>query len=358
MRTIAAVIYDQISLTELALAYHVFAYPYEGIEARYRFLACAGEAEPLRGRLGLTIGCEYGLDAVRAADVVLIPAWRDVDELPPEPLLEALRDARANGAELMSICTGAFVLAAAGLLNGRRATTHWMHADALRERYPAVTVLAEALYVDDGDLLTSAGTASGIDLCLHLVRRDQGAEIANEIGRRMIVPPHRAGGQQQYIQTPLASAQLDSPIAAVLDFALQHLASPLTVEQLARVAYMSSRTFARRFRESTGSTPLQWLLGQRILLARRMLEQTDHPIEQIGHDVGLGSPANFRTQFRRAVGTTPSAYRQTFRGIATAEANAISAAMPDLRRLDLERGQRDPGGPLRLDSRRDAPDVD
>lgn len=312
MRTIAAVAYDQISLAELALAYHVFAYPYAGLEARYEFLVCAGEPQPLRARLGLTISCDHGLETVRKADIVLIPAWRDVDEQPPEPLLDALRAARHHGAELLSICTGTFVLAAAGLLDGRRATTHWMHADQLRRRYPAIEVLPEALYVDDGDILTSAGTAAGIDLCLHLVRRDHGAEIANEIARRMIVPPHRAGGQQQYVDTPIPPTQPGSAIAPILDYALQHLNSVLSVEQLAESAYMSSRTFARRFREATGSTPLQWLLHQRILHARRLLEQTDQPVEQIGRDSGLGSPPNFRSQFRRIVGTTPSAYRLTF----------------------------------------------
>jgi len=163
--------------------------PLRWLEARYEFLVCAGEPQPLRARLGLTISCDHGLDTVRKADIVLIPAWRDVDEQPPEPLLDALRAARHRGAELLSICTGTFVLAAAGLLAGRRATTHWMHADQLQRRYPAIDVIPEALYVDDGDILTSAGTASGIDLCLHLVRRDHGAEIANEIARRMIVPP-------------------------------------------------------------------------------------------------------------------------------------------------------------------------
>lgn len=313
MRTIAVVAYDQISLTELALAYHVFAYPYDGLEQRYAFRVCAGEPGRLRARPGLELRCDYGLDAVRGADIVLIPAWRDVDELPPEPMLEALRRARAGGAELLSICTGTFVLAAAGLLDGRRATTHWMHVEQLRRRYPAIEIVPEVLYVDDGDVLTSAGTASGVDLCLHLVRRDHGAEVANEIGRRMIVPPHRDGGQQQYIDSPLPRAHTEPGIAPILDYALQHLHASLSVTQLARLAHMSERTFARRFHEATGTTPLQWLLGQRVLRARRLLEQSDHPIERIGRDVGLGSPPNFRRQFRRMVGTTPSAYRRTFR---------------------------------------------
>lgn len=313
MRSIAVIAYDQISLTELALAYHVFAYPYAGIDRRYRFLVCAGEAQPLCTGPGVTISCDHGLEAVPTADLVLVPAWRDVDEQPPEPMLAAIRQARRNGAELLSICTGTFVLAAAGVLDGRRATTHWMHVAQLQQRYPRVTVLADALYVDDGDILTSAGTASGVDLCLHLVRRDHGAELANEIGRRMIVPPHRDGGQLQYIETPIRPTQLDSPIAPVLDYALQHLEAPLTVEQLASRSHMSGRTFARRFKQTTGATPLQWLLHQRVLQARRLLEQSERPVEQIGRDSGLGSPANFRAQFRRIVGTTPSAYRRTFR---------------------------------------------
>jgi AraC family transcriptional regulator, transcriptional activator FtrA len=313
MRTILAVAYDQIALTELALAYHVFAYPYESMPKLYDFRVCAGEPGPIRTRPGFTIDCQHGLRALADADAILIPAWRNVDEQPPEPLLRALRRAHDAGAELISICTGSFVLAAAGLLNGRRATTHWMHVDALRRRYPAVQVLPEALYVDDGDILTSAGTAAGIDLCLHIVRRDHGAEIANEIGRRMIVPPHRAGGQQQYIDRPLGRDSSESPIGSVLNYAVEHLDEPLTTSVLAKQLHMSLRSFARHFRQATGTTPLQWLLTQRVLRARRLLEETDKPVEQIGRESGLGSPPNFRAQFKRLVGTSPSAYRQTFR---------------------------------------------
>lgn len=313
MRSIWAVAYNEIALTELALAYHVFAYPYADLPRHYEFHVCAGESGRLRARPGFELACDAGLEALRRADVVLIPAWRDVEAVPPKPLLDAIARAHRRGAEIVSICTGTFVVAAAGILDGRRATTHWMHVDQLRSRYPEIEVLAHALYVDDGEILTSAGTAAGIDLCLHIVRRDHGAELANEIGRRMIVPPHRNGGQQQYIETPVGSDPAPSPIGRATGFALEHLSEPLTVDVLAAQAKMSTRSFARHFRDTTGTTPLQWLLAQRILLARRLLEQNEYAVEQVGRRAGLGSPANFRTQFKRIVGTTPSAYRETFR---------------------------------------------
>jgi transcriptional regulator GlxA family with amidase domain len=245
---------------------------------------------------------------------VIVPAWA-TDRVPPDALLDALRAAYDRGARLMSFCSGAFALAHAGLLDGRRATTHWMYAEKLAAQFPLVDVDAAVLYVDAGRILTSAGTAAGIDLCLHLVRLDHGAEVANAVARRMVVPPHRDGGQAQFVEAPMA-AQIDGddPFTATLDWAVEHLDQPLSVELLAQRAAMSPRTFARRFRASSGATPHQWLLKQRVVLAMRLLETTDQPVERIASRCGFGSAAVLRTHFQRHVGTSPAGYRRTFCG--------------------------------------------
>ena len=213
----------------------------------------------------------------------------------------------------MSVCTGAFVLAATGLLSGRRATTHWMHADRLAEQYPDIDVDPSVLYVDEGDILTSAGTAAGIDMCLHVVRKDLGAEVANAVARRMVVPPHRDGGQAQFVDLPLPTCPDSDPLTRVLDWMLEHLDEPLAVDEVARRSAMSPRHFARRFRAATGTTPHQWVLGQRVLLAQRLLESTEEPIEMIASRCGFGSAAALRVHFQRAVATSPQAYRRAFR---------------------------------------------
>jgi transcriptional regulator GlxA family with amidase domain len=212
----------------------------------------------------------------------------------------------------MSVCTGAFLLAAAGLLDGRRATTHWRYADDLTRRYPAITVDPDVLYVDEGQVLTSAGTAAGIDLCLHVVRRDYGATVANTIARRMVVPPHRDGGQAQYVDMPIPCECDDDAMTRALTWMLEHLDQPLTVDEVAREFLFSPRTFARRFREATGTTPHKWLLSQRILHAQRLLESTDESIEHVAARAGFGSAANLRQHFVNAVGTSPMTYRRTF----------------------------------------------
>jgi transcriptional regulator GlxA family with amidase domain len=214
------------------------------------------------------------------------------------------------------VCSGAFVLAAAGLLDGRRATTHWMHAEALAARYPQVEVDPDVLYVDNGDVMTSAGTAAGIDLCLHVVRLDFGADIANAVARRMVVPPHREGGQAQFVEAPVTSGEPGSDrFAATLEYMLEHLDEPLPVEGMAERAAMSPRTFARRFRATTGTTPGQWLVRQRVLLAQRLLEITDDPVELIALRCGFGTAAGLRLHFRRVLATSPLVYRRTFRRI-------------------------------------------
>jgi transcriptional regulator GlxA family with amidase domain len=283
---------------------------------RYAFTACGVRAGRVPSTTGFAIDVPRGLDAVAEADTVLVPGLRPPQWPPPAAALDALRAAHARGARVASICTGAFVLAQAGLLDGRRATTHWAHAERLARRYPAVTVDPGVLYVDEGDVLTSAGVAAGIDLCLHLVRRDHGAEVANAVARRIVVAPHRDGGQAQFVEAPLPPAS-DRGLQATRAWAAQRLRDPLTVAALGRHAACSERTFARRFRAETGTTPLQWLLGQRVLHARRLLEATDLPVEHVADEAGFGTAASLRSHFRRATATTPLAYRRTFRGSPT-----------------------------------------
>ena len=246
------------------------------------------------------------------ADTVVIPA-RSFPGEPPVEVLEALCDADARGARLLSMCTGAFVLAAAGVLDGKRATTHWMWAAQLARQYPKVQVDPKVLYVDAGNVMTSAGTAAGIDLLLHVVRLDHGAEVANAVARRMVVPPHRDGGQAQFVDLPMPDQNGDEPLAGVLGWMLEHVGEDLSVEQLARRARMSPRTFARRFRAVTGTTPHQWLLSQRVLLAQRLLETTDEPVERVAQRCGFASAAGLRQHFTRVVSASPQAYRRTFR---------------------------------------------
>jgi transcriptional regulator GlxA family with amidase domain len=283
---------------------------------RYAFTACGVRPGSVPSTTGFAIDVPRGLDAVADADTVLVPGLRPPQWPPPAAALDALRAAHERGARVASICTGAFVLAQAGLLDGRRATTHWAHAERLARHYPAVTVDPGVLYVDEGDVLTSAGVAAGIDLCLHLVRRDHGAEVANAVARRIVVAPHRDGGQAQFVEAPLPPAG-DRGLEATRAWAAHRLREPLTVAAMARHAACSERTFARRFRAETGTTPLQWLLGQRVLHARRLLEATDLPVEHVADEAGFGTAASLRSHFRRATATTPLAYRRTFRGSPT-----------------------------------------
>jgi transcriptional regulator GlxA family with amidase domain len=309
---VAVVIADGLSPFEFAVACEVF-----GVDRSddagvpwYRFVVCAATPPPIKVQTGFTIDTPYGLDALRRADTIVMPASGSAES--NEELLEALRRAHARGARILSVCTGAFVLAAAGLLDGRRATTHWKHSDELARRYPQVLLDAGVLYVDDGDILTSAGTAAGIDLCLHVVRLDYGAEIANMVARRMVVPPHRDGGQAQFVNQPLPDLADGDPFTQTLVWVEEHLGDPLSVNELAARAAMSPRTFARQFRATTGTTPHQWLLGQRVVLAQRLLETTELSIDVIAERCGLGTATNMRQHFQRIVRTPPNAYRRTF----------------------------------------------
>jgi AraC family transcriptional regulator, transcriptional activator FtrA len=308
------VIGDGVLTFDFACACEVFGYDRSDIVSPwYRFLVVSQDPPPIRTSTGFTIHPELGLEALEEADTIVIPGWAD-DLRPPRPeLIEALRGAYGRGARLMSVCIGAFVLAEAGLLDGRRATTHWRFADRLQKRYPEIDVDPTVLYVDDGQILTSAGTAAGIDLGLHVVRLDYGAEIANQVARRIVMPPHREGGQAQYIEAPIPDTREDDPIAETLQWIVEHLDQGMTVGGLARAAAMSPRTFMRHFKAATGTTPLDWVLRQRIQLAQRLLETTDLPVERIAEHAGFGSPVSMRHHFAQRVRTSPQAYRRTFR---------------------------------------------
>jgi len=281
----------------------------------YDWAVCAPAAGAMPTENGFDVLVPHGLEALERADTVIVPGIGDrAWPLAPEPLA-ALRAAAARGARVASICTGAFVLAAAGLLEGRRAATHWRYAELLAREFPAVSVDPGVLYVDEGDVLTSAGVAAGIDLCLHIVRHDHGAEAANAIARTMVVAAHREGGQAQFVDRPLPSAAGDG-LAATRAWMQDRLSEPLSVEEMARHAGYSARTFARRFRAETGTTPLQWLIGLRVTEARRLLEATDASIEEVAARAGFGGAVALRQHFARVVGTSPTAYRRAFRGSA------------------------------------------
>ncbi|QQC89488.1 helix-turn-helix domain-containing protein [Streptomyces alfalfae] len=280
----------------------------------YSVRTCAPRPGMVRTDADFPVYAEHGLDAVAAADTVIVPASHESDEaLAPGGLDAEVTRALRSAARVASICTGSFVLAAAGLLDGRRATTHWMSADRFARAFPLTTVDADVLYVDEGDVLTSAGEAAGIDLCLHMIREDHGAAVAADVARRTVVPPHREGGQAQYIRRPLAEPGLASTGRARAH-ALKHLADPLTLAALAEVESMSVRTFSRRFREETGLTPMQWLTQRRLDRARQLLEETDHTVDRVAAEAGFGTGASLRQHFALGVGVAPGAYRATFRG--------------------------------------------
>jgi transcriptional regulator GlxA family with amidase domain len=287
------------------------ATPFQLLRRHYEVVLCAPDPGAVATTSGFPLEAPHGLDALAGAGLVVVPGFGQEGWPQPNVVLDALRTAHARGARIASICTGAFALAAAGLLDGRRATTHWRWAERLARAYPAVQVEPNVLYVDEGSILTSAGVAAGIDLCLHILRRDHGAEAANEVARQTVVAPHRGGGQAQFIERPVAASE-QLGLAPTRAWALERLEQPLTVTQLARHAHCSARTFARRFRVETGTTPLQWLLEQRIAHARRLLEGSDLPVELVAQRSGFGSAAALRQHFRRATATTPTAYRRTF----------------------------------------------
>ncbi|MGY0024209.1 helix-turn-helix domain-containing protein [Streptomyces sp. cg35] len=324
---------------------------------RYRLLVCAGEEGPLRTTGGLELTAPHGLEAISRAGTVVVPAWRSITSPPPEEALDAIRRAHEEGARIVGLCTGAFVLAAAGLLDGRPATTHWMYAPTLAKRYPSVHVDPRELFVDDGDVLTSAGTAAGIDLCLHIVRTDHGNEAAGALARRLVVPPRRSGGQERYLDRSLPEEIGADPLAEVVAWALEHLHEQFDVETLAARAYMSRRTFDRRFRSLTGSAPLQWLITQRVLQAQRLLETSDYSVDEVAGRCGFRSPVALRGHFRRQLGSSPAAYRAAYRARRPQQGDPVTGAGKPEKPVEIASvpGPETPGpGPVPAQSRRTA----
>ena len=309
MHHVVALIAGEVVAFDLAIPDQVFG----GERDRYTWALCAPQAGPVPTENGFDVVAPHGLEALATADTVIVPGIGDRAGPPPVAALDALRAAADRGARVASICTGAFVLAAAGLLDGRRATTHWRYAAALARAYPRVHVDPDVLYVDEGAVLTSAGVAAGIDLCLHLVRRDHGAAVANAVARRMVVAAHREGGQAQFVERPLPAAAGES-LAATRAWMEDRLAEPLTVAAMGRHAGYSARSFARRFRAETGTTPLQWLIARRLAEAQRLLERTGLSVEEVAARCGFAGAVGLRQHFARAVGTSPTAYRRTFAG--------------------------------------------
>ncbi|CAN3131091.1 GlxA family transcriptional regulator [Mycobacterium sp. smrl_JER01] len=311
IKTVAALVLDNLAVFEFGVICEVFGIDRsaDGVP-NFDFKVCGPQPGlPLRTSVGATITPDHGLADLAGADLVAIPAIGGLDYLPEA--LEAVRRAAESGSIILTVCSGAFVAGAAGLLDGRPCTTHWMHADKLARMYPTAKVDRNVLFVDDGNLITSAGTAAGIDACLHLVRRELGSEVTNKIARRMVVPPQRDGGQRQYIDQPIP-VKCSERFAPHLDWILANLDKPHTVTTLARRAHMSGRTFARRFVEETGRTPMQWVTDQRVLYARRMLEETTLDVDSIAEQTGFGTATLLRHHFRRVIGVTPSDYRKRF----------------------------------------------
>jgi AraC family transcriptional activator FtrA len=312
-RGVAIVIYDGLGLFEFGAACDVF-----GPNALtndvdwYRLSICgARPGAPVSVDAGLQISAPHGLDRISHAGTIVVPPTDDLGQVPAE-VFDSLRRSHKRGCRIISLCTGAFVLAEAGLLDGRRATTHWSECGDLANRFPDVSVDPGVLYVDDGDILTSAGSAASIDLCLHVVRLDFGSAIATRLARDLVVPPQRDGGQAQFIDMPLPNLEYSDLFAETVTWVQEHLNEPLTVSDMAARSAMSPRTFARRFLAATGTTPHHWLQGQRVYLAQRLLETTDLPIEVVAEGSGFCTAANLRKHFGRIVQTNPQAYRRTF----------------------------------------------
>jgi AraC family transcriptional activator FtrA len=310
---VAAVAHPGMGAFEFGVCVEVFALRRPELDvAWYDFALCVPDGS-VTGVGGFSLASAHGLEVLERADTVVAIGWSPAQQAAPE-LVAAIRAAHARGSRVMSFCSGVFLLAQTGLLDGRRATTHWMYADELRRRHPAVAVDPAVLYIDEGDVLTSAGTAAAIDLCLHVVRSDHGTEVANAVARRMVVPPHRQGGQAQFVRAPLP--RTGSAVHPLLEWMRAHLDQPMSLELLAARAYMSPRTFSRRFRDATGTSPAKWLLHQRLDLTRELLETSDQTLDRIAATVGFGSAVTLRHHFAAVLGTSPTAYRRAFRGTA------------------------------------------
>lgn len=309
---VVSLLVDGVSALEPAIAAEVFGLDPELGVPWYRHRFCTEHPGRLSVKGGLDVIVERGLDELRHADTVVVPGWSRITERPSDAVVDALLAAHRRGARIVTFCTGAFALASTGLLDGRRATTHWGYADEFADRFPHVEFDPAVLYVHDGELLTAAGSAACLDLALYLVRQDHGAEIANLLARDLVVPPHRDGGQAQYISAPMPVCAESDPLAETLDWALERLHEPLPLERLAARATMSGRTFSRRFLAATGTTPHRWVTHQRVAAAQALLETTDLPVELVAERCGFGSAASLRSHFQQTVRSSPQAYRRAF----------------------------------------------
>lgn len=311
--TVALLAYDGLCIFEFGIMVELFGLPRPEFERWYRLCVCGLESGSLRAAGGITVESPYTLSMLDRAGTIIVPGWRGMNVPVPSALCNKLRRANDQGARILSVCSGAVVLAAAGLLDGKRATTHWKYAQTLSRLYPEVEVDPDVLYVDEGNVITSAGSAAGIDMGLHLIRRDFGAAAANTVARRLVVPPQRDGGQKQFVDTPVAADPSELAFARVLDDLRSSLRKAYSVETMARRAKMSSRTFARRFKEATGTTPNRWLQHERVRLAQSLLETTALPLERIAQRAGFSDAQLMRLHFKRVVGMAPTAYQRSFR---------------------------------------------
>ena len=309
---VVALAYDRLCTFEFGCTVELFALERPELDVDwYDFAVCAVEPGPIRAAGGITVQAPYAPELLALADTIVIPGWRDADEPPPPALLELIRAAHRRGARLCSICSGVFVLAAAGVLDGQRATTHWRYADKLAKRYPNIDVQPDHLYVDTGQVITAAGSAAGLDMLLHVVRRDHGARIGNLVAQRLVVAPHREGGQAQFLPRPMAQGE-QGRLSKLMDWLRSHPDRPHTVASMAERAAMSPRTLQRQFQQATGMGAVEWLIRERVAIVKEMLEVPDVPLAQIAERAGFGSEESLRHHFRRLAATTPGAYRKRF----------------------------------------------
>ncbi|MES2069436.1 MAG: transcriptional regulator FtrA [Pseudomonadota bacterium] len=318
---VVAIAYDRLCTFEFGCTVELFALQRPELDVDwYRFAVCAAEPGKIRAAGGITVEAPYTLKLLDKADTIIIPGWRDADEPPPEALLKKIRAAYRRGARLCSICSGVFVLAAAGVLDGKTVTTHWRYAERLAARYPGLDVKPDALYVDQEQVITSAGSAAGLDMLLHLVRKDHGAKVANLVAQRLVIPPHREGGQAQFVPRPVASDE-EGRLAKLMDMVRAKPGLPHSLKSLAAHAAMSTRTLQRQFQQATGLGPYEWLIRERVAIAKELLESPAIPLPQVAELAGFGSEESLRRHFRRIVKTSPGAYRLQF-GEAVADSPA------------------------------------
>lgn len=315
-RKVVAVVYNQLCTFEYAVAVEVFGTGRKELPKPYLFKTVSIDPVPIKAQGGIQVQASTNLRQLNDAGTIILPGWRDLSEKPPQRLLNALVKAHKNGARILSFCSGVFVLAASGLLDGKKATTHWRYTEELTRQYPQILVERDLLYVNEQSIMTAAGSAAAIDLSLFVVRQDFGAEVANALARRMVVPPHREGGQAQFIASPMARPAKDS-MSEILDWLRSNLDQEHTVESVAKHFHLSPRTLSRRFIKETGTSPHRWLLRERTFRAQQLLETSDHDVEHIASQCGFGSSQLLRFHFRRTLGTSPRAYRNTFRASAT-----------------------------------------